>query len=1223
MQQIHHQSLDNLEERFPLLSQRDAPAEEVCTADEVKAAKRRKLSEEAQEADDLRKRLEIVQDKDDDVFVKATLLAQKDINQIDEDDIEEMDIKWNMALLSMRADRFWKKTGKKITIQGTDVAGFDKSKVECFNCHKMGYFARECRAPRSQDSSRREIYKQGSKVEESAPKALMDIDGVGWDWSYMANEEENHALVADDEPPTEFALMAKSSSSSENEVFDDSLCSKSCKKNTDSLNTKITKLNEALSDSKTNLYHYKLGISQVKARLVEFKTQEIKFCEKIRGLKFDVKNKNIEIENLMNELEQIKKEKEVLFPSPPPAQVYSPPKKDMSWTGLLKFADDTITDYSRPSLGIESNSSDLQNSNSSVSKHGESSESIMSKPMSKFVKAADSPIVIKTNKVETVRKPSVKYAEIYRNTSKSPKVKGNQRNWNNLKTQQLGKDFVMKNKACSKCGQFDHLAYDCGVWVNKGKTWPKNNYAHKSMSPRNVFHKTGRTSIRVNRPNMNVAQPKRTSYAKPAHSYSNSQNNIDDKGYWDSGCSRHMTGNISYLSDYEPYDEGYVLFGQGGGKITGKGKINLMAMQKAENHNVDFHQIVDFVEASHIRYALPINPTVYVSHIRQCWSTPRIETTNEGTKILATVDGRPRTISESSIRRNLKLNDEEGISQFSHQWKFLIHTIMQCLNPKSTGFNEFSSNIATAVGEGSGTLTEPHHTPSPEAQQLPHHDLSSSLHPTKTISTETPTEIPTLRQYSRRATWIAQSKALPTATDKPASLLRDDSQGEAFPKLTDLCTRLQRQQTEMATKIAAQDLEISTLKARIQLLEDKDKGTVELSGDDAPIKGRSLETEEEAGVERSTERGSNDTEELVNVLTSMDAVNTSGVADVSVPFAVEVLTVSVPTASGPVPTVSAIFTTASVVTPYSRRKGKEKIVEKELKMLIDGLDMRNELIAKHFHEYEKFEAELTIGEKIELINELVKSQEHHAKILEYQAQQSKPLSKKEQRKFYMSVFRSHAGWKTKYFRGMTLDEIREKFIPVWKQIKDFVPMSSKEEVERFKRKGLRLEQGSAKKMKTSEEVSKEDLKEMMQLVHVEEVYVEALQVKHPIIDWEIHTGGKRDYWKIIRLGGHTAVYQFFVDMLKQLDREDLNQLWILVKGTLSIRQASSDKEKELWVELKRLFEPDFEDQLDQEICMLVERDYPLRKGLAIVMICNKLQRDAPAEEVRTAGEVKD
>nr|GEX53342.1 hypothetical protein [Tanacetum cinerariifolium] len=121
--------------------------------------------------------------------------------------------------------------------------------------------------------------------------------------------------------------------------------------------------------------------------------------------------------------------------------------------------------------------------------------------------------------------------------------------------------------------------------------------------------------------------------------------------------------------------------------------------------------------------------------------------------------------------------------------------------------------------------------------------------------------------------------------------------------------------------------------------------------------------------------------------------------------------------------------------------------------------------------------------------------------------------------------------------------------------------------------------------KGSKGVSEEELKGMMQLVPLEEVYIEALQVKHPIIDWEIHTEGKREYWKIIRLGGHTGAYQFFVDMLKQFDREDLHQLWILVKETFSIKQCTRDKERELW-----------------EIFMLVEKDYPLRKGLATMMI---------------------
>nr|GFC23478.1 hypothetical protein [Tanacetum cinerariifolium] len=86
---------------------------------------------------------------------------------------------------------------------------------------------------------------------------------------------------------------------------------------------------------------------------------------------------------------------------------------------------------------------------------------------------------------------------------------------------------------------------------------------------------------------------------------------------------------------------------------------------------------------------------------------------------------------------------------------------------------------------------------------------------------------------------------------------------------------------------------------------------------------------------------------------------------------------------------------------------------------------------------------------------------------------------------------------------------------------------------------------------------------MMQLVPIEEVYVEALQVKHHIIDWKIYHEGQRSYWKITRLGGSSASYQFFIDLLKHLDREDLNQLWRLVKETLRNRPHTSDKEMEL------------------------------------------------------------
>nr|GEW52439.1 hypothetical protein [Tanacetum cinerariifolium] len=258
-----------------------------------------------------------------------------------------------------------KKTGKKISIQRTDVVRFDKLKVECFNCHKMGHFARECRAPRSQDMGRRDNYRQGSKVEEHAPKALMGIDRVGWDWSIMKNEKEDYALVADEEALTKFTLMAKTSAE-----------------------------------------------SKVKGRLVEFKNQKIKFCEKIRVLEFKVESKTERIEYLTNELEMLKKEKGDLDNKLTGFQTAS---KDLD--NLLE-SQRSDKNKEGPSPAIESNSDDLQNKNPSVTETGASSSTILSKPAINFAKAAERPTESKIDKDETNKKPAIKYAELYRKTSK-------------------------------------------------------------------------------------------------------------------------------------------------------------------------------------------------------------------------------------------------------------------------------------------------------------------------------------------------------------------------------------------------------------------------------------------------------------------------------------------------------------------------------------------------------------------------------------------------------------------------------------------------------------------------------------------------------------------------------------------------------------------------------------------------------------------------------------
>ncbi|GKD56823.1 putative ribonuclease H-like domain-containing protein, partial [Tanacetum coccineum] len=143
-------------------------------------------------------------------------LVHEDLQQIHPDDIEEMDLRWQMAMLTMRARRFLKNTGRKLTINGNETISFDKSKVECYNCHKRGHFARECRAPRNQDNKNKESSRRSVPVEEGP----------------------------------NYALMAFSSLSTDSEVSNDSICSKSCLETIELLKSQNDQLLKALKKSK-------------------------------------------------------------------------------------------------------------------------------------------------------------------------------------------------------------------------------------------------------------------------------------------------------------------------------------------------------------------------------------------------------------------------------------------------------------------------------------------------------------------------------------------------------------------------------------------------------------------------------------------------------------------------------------------------------------------------------------------------------------------------------------------------------------------------------------------------------------------------------------------------------------------------------------------------------------------------------------------------------------
>ncbi|GKA16969.1 ribonuclease H-like domain-containing protein [Tanacetum coccineum] len=191
---------------------------------------------------------------------------------------KEIDLRWQMAMLTMRARRFLKNTRRKLIVNGNQTIRFDKSKVECYNCHKKGYFARECKAPRNQENRNRENTRRVVSVETTTSNALISCDGLGdYDWSDQAEEG-----------PTNFALMAYSSTSSSSEVSTDSNCSSSCLENVKILKEKNEQLLKDLRTSKINAITYKTGLESVEARLLVYKKNESVYEEDIKLLKHEI-----------------------------------------------------------------------------------------------------------------------------------------------------------------------------------------------------------------------------------------------------------------------------------------------------------------------------------------------------------------------------------------------------------------------------------------------------------------------------------------------------------------------------------------------------------------------------------------------------------------------------------------------------------------------------------------------------------------------------------------------------------------------------------------------------------------------------------------------------------------------------------------------------------------------------------------------------------------------
>ncbi|GJZ86037.1 ribonuclease H-like domain-containing protein [Tanacetum coccineum] len=214
----------------------------------------------------------------------STKLDHEDLEQLDEFDLEEINLKWQVAMISMRLKKFYKKTRRKLHFNAKEPVGFDKTKVECFNCHKTGHFARECRSKGNHDV-RRDAGNSGYKAKDNGrrpgkqeePKALVTLDGEGIDWTEHADDEQE-----------DFALMAYSNSGSDNEVTS---CSKECVESYSKLKKLYDEQREQLGDASIVIQAYTQALKKVEAQLVAHQKNQLWYEEKIRFMKIDLDDK--------------------------------------------------------------------------------------------------------------------------------------------------------------------------------------------------------------------------------------------------------------------------------------------------------------------------------------------------------------------------------------------------------------------------------------------------------------------------------------------------------------------------------------------------------------------------------------------------------------------------------------------------------------------------------------------------------------------------------------------------------------------------------------------------------------------------------------------------------------------------------------------------------------------------------------------------------------------
>ncbi|GJV89807.1 hypothetical protein Tco_1533745, partial [Tanacetum coccineum] len=352
-----------------------------------------------------------------------------------------------------------------------------------------------------------------------------------------------------------YALLAFSSSSPDSKVSNDSICSKSCLETVELLKSQNDQLCNDLKKFELKVLG-EITIRELRKKLETVQKEKVGIQLNVDKFEHAYKslNKLIECQIVDNYKKGLGYKNYNAVP-PPYTGNFMPPTPDFSFTSLDEFINDPL-----------------------VENYDEEEDVSQHKTEKKIVR----PIIVKKEFVkskqqEKTARKTVKQVEKHRQNTHSPRH--NQRNWNNMMSQKLGSNFEMFNKACYVCRSFDHLQnlVPRAVLMKSGlvsiNTARHVNAAHSKTTvnvarPMSYLSETAHSTVKrpinkakvvvnaVKGNNLNALKALACWVWKPKHKA------LDhDQGVIDSGCSRHMTGNMSYLTDYEKIDGGYVAFG--------------------------------------------------------------------------------------------------------------------------------------------------------------------------------------------------------------------------------------------------------------------------------------------------------------------------------------------------------------------------------------------------------------------------------------------------------------------------------------------------------------------------------------------------------------------------------------------------------------------------------------------------------------------------------------